>query len=223
MRNMKIWITAVMILTLLSGCAAVQTTVSTKTTTFYIPEYKNSGTIVVVAAEAAVNSSLEFAHYKKQFEQKLAANGYTIVNNPTEAQYIGFVAYGIDNGKSSIVSTPIFGQTGGGTTSSSGTVYSSKGSATYSGTSYTMPTYGVVGSAMSSQSEYTRAIALDIVDAQSFKNGNPKKVYEARAKSTGSCSVIAGVFEEILEAMFKDFPGINGKVRNAEVPSKGGC
>ena len=52
---------------------------------------------------------------------------------------------------------------------------------------------------------------------------NVKKVYEARAKSTGSCSVIAGVFEEILEAMFKDFPGINGKVRSVEVPSKGGC
>ncbi len=50
-----------------------------------------------------------------------------------------------------------------------------------------------------------------------------KKVYEARAKSTGSCSVIAGVFEEILEAMFQDFPGINGKVRSVEVLSKGGC
>lgn len=222
MRNMKIWITAV-ILTLLSGCTAVQTTVNTKTTTFYIPEYKNSGTIAVVAAEAAVNSSLEFAHYKKQFEQKLAANGYTIVSNPAEAQYIGFVAYGIDNGKSSIVTTPIFGQTGGGTTSSSGTVYGSGGSATYSGTSYTMPSYGVVGSVASSETMYTRAIALDIVDAQSLKKGNAKKVYEARAKSTGSCSVIAGVFEEVLEAMFKDFPGINGKVRSVEVPSKGGC
>jgi len=223
MRNTRIWITAVVVLTLLSGCAAVQTTVNTKTTTFYIPEYKNSGTIAVVAAEAAVNSSLEFAHYKKQFEQKLAVNGYTIVSNPAEAQYIGFVAYGIDNGKSSIVSTPIFGQTGGGATYSSGTVYGSGGNATYSGTSYTMPSYGVVGSVASSETMYTRAIALDIVDAQSLKKGNAKKIYEARAKSTGSCSVIAGVFEEVLEAMFKDFPGINGKVRNAEVPFKGGC
>jgi len=219
MRNMKIWIVAVMILTILSGCA----TVNTKTTTFYIPEYKNLGTIAVVAAEAAVNSSLEFAYYKKQFEQKLAANGYSIVSNPTEAQYIGFVAYGIDNGKSSIVSTPIFGQTGGGTTYSSGTVYGSRGSATYSGTSYTMPSYGVVGSVASSQTMYTRAIALDIVDAQSLTKGTAKKVYEARAKSVGSCSVIAGVFEEMLEAMFKDFPGINGKVRSVKVPSKGGC
>ncbi len=218
MRNMKIWITVVMILTLLSGCAMVHTT----TTTFYIPEYKNSGTIAVVAAEAAINSSLEFAHYKKQFEQKLAANGYTIVSNPADAQYIGFVSYGIDNGKSSIVSTPIFGQIGGGTTYSSGTVYGSGGSATYSGTSYKMPRYGVVGSAVSSETMYTRAIALDIVDAQTLTKGTAKKVYEARAKSAGSCSVIAGVFEEMLEAMFKDFPGINGKVRTVKVPYKSG-
>lgn len=218
MDKMKIWITAVIILALLSGCA----TVSTTTTTFYAPEYKNAGTIAVVASEAVVNRSLEFTHYKKQFEEKLAANGYIIVDNPSEAQYIGFVAYGIDDGKSSIVSTPLFGQTGGGTTYSTGTVYGSGGSATYSGTSYTMPSYGVVGSVASSQTMYTRAIALDIVDAKSLKKGNAKKVYEARAKSAGSCSVIAGVFEEMLEAMFKDFPGINGKVRTVKVPYKSG-
>ena len=218
MRNMKIWITAVMILTLLSGC-----TVLTKTTAFYIPEYKNSGTIAIVAADAAVNSSLEFAHYKKQFEQKLAANGYTIVSNPSEAQYIALVAYGIDDGKTANVPVPIIGQTGGGTTYSSGTVYNSRGNATYSGTTYTMPTYGVVGSSAMSVTRYTRAIALDIVDAQSLKNGNPQKVYEARAKSTGSCSVIAAVFGGMLESMFKDFPGINGKVRKVEMPFNGDC
>ena len=50
-----------------------------------------------------------------------------IVSNPKRAQYIGFVAYSrSNNGKSSIVSTRlIFGQTGGGTTSSSSTVYGS--------------------------------------------------------------------------------------------------
>lgn len=218
MRNIKIWIIAVMILMFLSGCTAVP--IQTKTVAFYIPEYKNSGTIAIVAAEVAVNSSLEFAHYKKQFEQKLAINGYTIVSNPSEAQYIGFVTYGIDDGKNSIVSIPLLGQTGGGTTFSSGTVYSPGGSSTYSGTGYTMPTYGVTGSVTRSRTIYTRVIALDIVDAQSLKNGNPKKVYEVRAKSTGSYNVMAGVFEEILEAMFKGFPGISGKVRFVEVPFK---
>lgn len=219
MSNMKVLVTAVVTLALLSSCTFVET----KITAFYIPEYKSSGTITVVAAEAEVNRSLEFAHYKRQFEQKLAANGYTVVKNPSEAQYIALVAYGIDSGKSSIVSTPIFGPTGGGTTYSSGTVYGSGGSATYSGTGYSMPTFGVVGSATHSATEYTRAIALDIVDAGSLKSGAPKKLYEARAKSTGSCSVIAGVFEEMLDAMFKNFPGESGKTRSVDVRFKGAC
>lgn len=219
MRKMKLLVAAHVILALLSGCTMVQT----KVTAFYIPEYKSSGTIAIVAAEAEVNSSLEFRHYKQQFERKLAANGYTVVKHPSDAQYIALVAYGIDSGKTSIVSTPIFGQSGGGTTYSSGTIYGSGGSATYSGTSYTMPTYGVVGSSTSSVTDYTRAIALDIVDAESLKSGAPKKIYEAKAKSTGSCSVIAGVFEEMLEAMFKGYPGESGKTRSVDVPFKGAC
>lgn len=215
MKKMIILIYVAMMLVVLSGCVGVHT----KTTAFFPPEYKNSGTIIVVAAEAEVNSSLEFAHYKKKFEQKLAANGYTIVSNPSEAKYVAFVSYGIDNGKNSVVSTPIFGQTGGGVTNSFGSV----GNTSYTGTSYSMPTFGVVGSMAGSVTEYTRAIALDIVEAQSFKDGKPVKVYEARAKSTGSCGVIAGVFDEILEALFEGFPGENGKVRKTVVQSKGDC
>lgn len=219
MKNMVTFVCSAIMMIFISGCVGV----FTKTTAFYPPDYKNSGTIFVAAAEAEVNSSLEFAHYKKKFEQKLVENGYTIVNNPSEASYIAFVAYGIDNGKSSVVSTPIFGQTGGGTVNSSGTVYGVGGSASYFGTSYSMPTFGVVGAMNNSVTEYTRVIALDIVDAKSLKSGKAVKVYEARAKSTGSCGVIAGVFDEILEALFEGFPGENGKVRNSEVSSKGGC
>ena len=203
----------------LTGC----TSVHTKTTAFYTPDYKTSGSIFVIAADADNNNSLEFASYKKRFEDKLASNGYSIATNANEAKYIAIVAYGIDNGKSSVVSTPIFAQTGGGTTYSSGTVYGAGGSASYSGSSYTMPTYGVVGSSASSSTTYTRAIALDIVDAKSLKTPQPKKVYESRVKSSGSCSVIAGVFDELLEAMFKGFPGDNGKTRSARIHYKGQC
>ncbi len=203
----------------LSGCA----TVVTRTTAFYTSDYTTSGSIFVIPADAEKNNSLEFASYKKRFEDKLSTNGYSIVTNANDAKYIAIVAFGIDNGKSSVVSMPLFGQTGGGTTYSSGTVYGTGGSASYSGSSYTMPTYGIVGSSTSSATTYTRAIALDIVEAKSLKTGKPKKIYEARVKSSGTCSVIAGVFNELLEAMFKEFPGDNGKTRLAEIPYKGEC
>lgn len=86
-----------------------------------------------------------------------------------------------------------------------------------------MPTFGVVGSAVGSATEYTRVIALDIVEAQGLKDGKAVKVYEARAKSSGSCGVFAGVFEEMLEALFEGFPGDDGKVRKSVIGSKGDC
>lgn len=219
---MKTLIVGTLIVVLLGGCAH-RGEVHIKTTNFYIPEYKSAGSISVVSAKQELNESLEFASYKARFEAKLAQAGYTITNNPSEAAYVAFVAYGIDSGKEEVSSTPIFGQTGGGSTSSSGTVFGAGGSASYYGSSYTMPTYGIVGTSVNSDTMFTRAIALDIVEAQSLKNGHPKKLLESRAKSIGTCSVIAGVFDEILEGMFEDFPGETGKVHSVSVVSKGGC
>lgn len=202
----------------ISGCSVIKT----RTTAFYTPEFATSGKIVVLAAEKDLNNSLEFSHYKRKFEEKLSENGYQIVQSISEADYIANVAYGIDEGKRSIVSTPIFRKTGGGTTYSSGTIFGSGGSASYSGTSYTAPTYGVVGSSTSSVTHFTRVITFDVTDAKSTDN-EIKKLYEARAISIGTCSVIASVFDEILEAMFKDFPSENGKTIKVEVPFKGQC
>ncbi|PLX62146.1 DUF4136 domain-containing protein [Sedimenticola selenatireducens] len=210
----------ILCLTFLSGCMGI---VRTTTTTFHGKGHEQRGSIFVAAADAQVNGSLEFSHYKQLVEEKLITIGYTLSPTAEKADFIALVAYGIDNGKTSIVSTPIFGQTGGGTTYSSGSVYGYGGSASYSGTSYTMPTYGIVGSSTSSQTEYTRAIALDIVDAKSIESGKPEKLYEMRARSTGSCSSINGVFDEILEAMFKSFPGDSGKSQTIEVPWDGSC
>jgi len=200
-----------LVLFLLSGCAAIPT-VDTTISTFYATEYRNAGTISVVATTAEQNDSLEFRHYKARFEQNLSSHGYKITSNPSDAEYIALVAYGIDEGKSGVVTTPVYGLTGGGTTFTS-----------YGTSSYTMPSYGAVASSTNSVTTYIRAIALDIVKADDFKKGQPKKLFELRAKSVGSCSVIAGVFEEILEAMFEDFPGLSGKAKKVTVTFKGSC
>ena len=210
-----------LLMAVLAGCSTSR--VVSNNTAFYVDNYSPRGSITVVSGETEVNNSLEFAAYKKKFESRLSMAGYAIEKDPDKADYIALVAYGIDDGNTSTVSTPIFGQTGGGTTYSSGTVSSSSSSASYSGTSYTMPTYGVVGSSTGSVTKYNRAIALDIVDAKSFKDGKPKKVYEGRTKSTGSCSVIVEVFDEMLEAMFTDFPGENGRNSKHEIAAIFNC
>ncbi|VAW98339.1 hypothetical protein MNBD_GAMMA21-1405 [hydrothermal vent metagenome] len=205
----------------MAGCAS---RVVTNTSTFYKPDYKSQGTIVVTSTNMKTSKSLEFEHYKSKFESYLSKAGYVPVKSPAEAQYIAIVSYGIDNGKGSIETTPIFGQTGGGTTYTSGTVYSGgHHSTSYSGSTYTMPTYGVIGSSTSSYTTYSRAIAMDIVIAKSFLQGEPKVLLESRAKSSGSCSQIVEVFDEILEAMFDDFPGESGRSRRVVVRGEANC
>lgn len=209
MKALNLSVCCLLLLVLLSACAHVNVT----TSRFYVPDYKNAGTITVIASVAEVNESLEFMHYKPQFESKLAANGYTIVSNPSDAKYVALIAYGIDQGQSGVVSTPIFGQTGGGTTTFS----------SYGASFYTMPTYGIVGSSTQSITRYSRAIALDIVETASIKEGKPKKVYELRTKSVGAGSAISCVFNELLEAMFMDFPGISGKAKSVRLQYNGDC
>jgi len=205
----KLLACGLMSLLFLSGCATIDAT----TTSSYAPDYRSAGTIAVVASVAEVNASAEFSQYKTRIESKLAANGYTIVNNPSDATYLALVAYGMDLGLSGVVSTPVFGQAGGGTTASSPS----------GNNNYAMPSYGTVGSSSQSVTSYNRAIALDIVDVASMKEGKPGKVFEIRTRSTGSSRSIGCVFDEMLEAMFMDFPGTSGKAKSVTLLYNGDC
>ena len=197
--------------------------IRTTTTTFYAPEHQQRGAIIVMSLDRQANNSLAFKHYQSKFNDKLKAQGYSIARSVEESDYIALVSYGIDHGKSSIISTPIVGQISGGTEYRSGTVYIDGKKTTYSGFSYTMPVYGVVGSSTRTITKYTRAIAMDIVKTDSFKLKKPVKMYEVRAKSVGNCSVMLDVFDEMLEAMFTNFPNESGKAIVVAVDSDSNC
>lgn len=206
---LKLLICGMLSLVCVSGCATIDAT----TTSTYAPGYRSAGTIAVVASVARVNGSPEFSRYKSLIEGKLASHGYTIVSTPSEAAYVALVAYGMDVGLTGVVSTPVFGQTGGGDATSS-----APGSS-----GYTMPSYGTVGSASPSVTSYRRAIAVDIVDTASIREGKPKKIFELRTSSVGSSPSISCVFNEMLEAMFMDFPGTSGKAKSVTLPYNGDC
>jgi len=204
----------------LAGCASY---VQTTKTIYYAPEHSSRGTIAVVAFDRNLNESLSFVPKKRNIESHLSSVGYTIVNADESPTYLALVSYGIDNGTTTVSSVPIFGQTGGGTTYHSGTVSSFGSSGSYSGSSYTMPTYGIVGSQTVSSRLYTRHVDIDILLASSLSAEKPKKMYEMRGKSSGSCSVIEGIFDEITSALFDKFPGVNGKSETLVVDWDGKC
>lgn len=188
----------------LSACGMFQQTVDSNTTSFSTPDFKVEGAITVAAADEKVAGSLEFLHYKKKFESKLLKAGFAIEQDSAKANYLALIAYGIDNGETAVISTPIFGQTH---------------SSFYYDRQYMMPSYGVVGVSNESVTIFNRAIAMDIVRIKSAKGSFMEKVYESRTKSTGGCAVILEVFDEMLEAMFNVFPSANASHRIDRIPA----
>ena len=186
--------------------------------------------VAVVPGNEGLEGSLEFATFKAKLEQNLRQVGFIVVNEPADADYVAFFGYGIDGGRTTTRtgSTPIYGQTGGGTTYHSGTLssYGSggySGSGSYYGSSYTMPTYGIVGSETYTYNvtTYTRVVQLELLDRRALETRKVEKVYEVTLTSKGTCGQIAGVMDEILDGLFKDFPGESGKVVTVAVPSLG--
>ena len=210
------FVLSLLALVMLSGCA-VAPVVHVQVSNFSnltIP--LSNQTISVVGFPEEINSSLEFQSYRQKFERKLIEAGFSLAS-PDNADFVAFISYGIDTGseKTELISTPVYGQTGGGTTYTSGTVsLYGGGYGSYSGTSYTMPTFGVVGSSTSSvnYTVYKRQIAMDIVDVSTLDSDEPDKVFEGRLVSSGSCGIMNEVIDELIEAMFSKFPTGSGVV-----------
>jgi hypothetical protein len=156
--------------------------------------------------------SIEFSVYSSQVASNLTVYGWHQDDKSTSApDFFVVFSYGIDNGQSVSGTTPIIGQTGGGTSYSYGNVYNGYGSASYSGTTTTTPTFGVVGAQSYSTIVYTRFLYLDILDAKVSTTNNPVKVFEGRVKSCGSKSDYSEVLPTMIKALFMQFPGISGK------------
>jgi len=189
-----------------------------------LPKALVGKSIHLLAHPEQKNDTLEWKSYRKIFESGFRKSGFTITELAS-ADYVAFISYGIDGGKvtQDTVTTPVYGSTGGGTTYHSGTVSSYGGGyGSYSGTSYSMPTFGVVGSSTSiiSGERFRRNIAIDIVDRKTLKSEKPMKLYEGRVRSAGSCSQMNQVMDEMVQGFFQKFPNGSGKV---VIPSVADC
>jgi len=197
----------------LSGCLTLRSNI----TTFHGENHIERGTIRVMPINDEQKNSLEFLAVKNRLIEKLIKQGYLVVSDQKISQFTAFITYGIDSGKVVTSSVPIYGQTGGGTSLTTGNIYSNTGrSMNYNSTTTTMPTYGMVGSMPVSGREYTRELNIDIYNTQA-----QKKVYEIRVKSLGSCGNINAVIPGMLDATFKKFPGISGQTERVDVDISG--
>ena len=207
----------------LAACSPLKTYIKADTTAFYKESFEPKGSVVVLSGDINLNNSLEFDAYKQKVEAQLSGVGFTVVTDVASADYAALLLYGVDDGEQSVVYTPIYGPTGRRIHSIADIAYNADGKAVFIRRNYLSPNFGVVGASAETKKNYRQTIALDIVNADSLSLDAPLKVFEGRTISSGKCSVIVEVFDELLEAMFSDFPGENGRNRVQRLESEVNC
>lgn len=191
---------------LIAGCTTPS--MNANVTAFHTPELQTARgkTIIIRPDTPAKETSLEFLNYRPKVAAKLQHVGFTVVEDPAAADYIARISYGVDGTEtySATTASPVFGLGYYGGPFYYGGSFSRR---------YDTRTWV----------EYNRFIALEIIDGKYADTDAPPRIYEGRAQSTGSCPTIAGVFDEVLEALFRDFPGANGRTTFVTIPWDGSC
>ena len=197
--------------TSLAGC----TSISIKTIAHSDPSANFKGKkITLIGITKETTNSLEFKAYKKLMEELLQANG--LIPTDDGPDIVGVLAYDIDNGKSITRSMPIFGQTGGG----SSTTYGNIGGQSFSANTYQAQRFGVVGTNVSSGTEYMRRLWVNIYDVDPAKSS---ALYELRSSSRGSCEVLPTIVPYLIKSAFSEFPLPSGKQRSESLSFKDDC
>jgi hypothetical protein len=212
-------VTSALILALcvcLSGCIAGR--IRGDITTFHELQGPVQGARYTIVPSKGQEDSLEFRSYVPYLCAELNKKGM-VESEVGEAKYHVYLTYDLGNGQTVSSSTPIFGQTSGGTTVVSGTVYGARGPVSYSGTLYQPPSFGVIGAMSSPSTYYQQRVNVAFVDVhRSQSAGKPITVCDMRMVGADRIASVARVMPLMLERMFYGFPQQNGSSQTFMIP-----
>lgn len=201
----KLWVRVLILAALaltFSGCAS---SVRTQLNTFMAPGTTfGEGTIAVQPADQSQQDSLEFQLYKDKVESRLTALGYALAP-PEQADYIARLGYRVDEIQPNVRQPEVVFTTGFGR-------YYRHGGIGF-----------MWGDGRDYEDEFLRRVTLTITRTPDQVGGEPRRVYEATALSQGACPVMSVVFDEMLAAVFREFPGDNGAVKTVTVRGDASC
>ncbi|MBU2984416.1 hypothetical protein KO528_03570 [Saccharophagus degradans] len=201
---------AAALIVLLAGCAS---SVRTKISTFHDSSVAvGAGTIRVEPLNDSLKGSLEFGYYKERLEEKLKQAGYSVQTGNT--QYVARLDYNVSRREAEqSPSSQIVVATGVGfhrRYSRTGLYFSDN---------------------FEKRFEFERLLVLVIADAGKLAaaKANPDavdetiNVLEITARSVGNCESLPIVYEEMLEAIFKDLKRPNGSMQTVKVKGDSRC
>lgn len=172
----------------------------------------------VVAADPDLSGGLEFGQYARLVEQRMAALGYTISEDPAAAELIVSMDYGIDKGREKVVSDvdPFFSSVGYRPYYRRG--YYGRHRYRYGfHDPFLFGGYGFAGyGGVRSFTVYTTDLDLRIDRAV-----DGERLFEGKAEAMSRSKNLTHLVPNLVEAMFTNFPGNNGeRVRISVAPEK---
>jgi hypothetical protein len=176
-----------------------------------MPAVAHGETFVILPRKDAPDD----ARYAALIAAQLEAHGYRRAAEPDTATYAVSFSYGIDGGRAVSRDLPLYVEREGETVpldaaTGSGTPHA----AVTAGVGSTQPAFGELDSAPAAL-RFTRALVVSIKDIRSDRADGGNEVFTARARSVGSSRDLALVMPAMIEAVFKDFPGISGDTSTA--------
>lgn len=162
--------------------------------------------VILPGDEYVRTSDLQFKEFAHYIERAMTAKGYERVESVENAELAVLLNYGIGKPRANYYSysLPVYGQTGGGTSTFSATTHGYGGTSTTTGTVYQTPTYGVVGSRTVSGHyvTYDRFLLLEAVDLSAYRQRQKiVPLWKTTAQSTGSSGDLRYVFPYLVVAI----------------------
>ena len=170
-------------------------------------------TFAIQAADPEDRGGLEFSRYADLVRQHMIGQGYTPAASPGDATLLVTLDYGVDNGRTKIVSYPSsFGRFGYGGFGYR-PFYSRFGHPFYYGWHDPFWYGSGFGYDIDSYTVFTSFLDMDIrrtVDGQSL--------FEGTAKARSRTDRLQVLVPNLIEAMFTGFPGNSGETVRITVP-----
>ncbi|MDF2529233.1 MAG: hypothetical protein K0Q57_113 [Gammaproteobacteria bacterium] len=193
----------------LTGCG---TLVQTTSTAYHSDSFAYQGATYSYY-KLPGEKNLEYDHVANLVDAQLQK--YGMIRDDTSSQYSIVMVAGVGQPQTSLLSAPVYGQTGYSGASTFGQV--NPDGSFYANTMYS-PTYGVVGERYYDYTTFPRFFELAIFNTKDIEDKNYTPAYMVSAVSSGSSSNLDLVLPPMIVAVFKKFPAGDGETYSSFVP-----